>query len=292
MTKVQIKAFMTVAKEKSFTRAANVLYISQPAISKSISTLEDELGFTLFLRKDNVLSLTAEGKLMYEFFVRSIDEFEMLLENIRASLSSNSLSLRLGCPDTWNPKFFYEKIRGFIAREHPDVELTVECGKLPDLISDLRSGKLDLALAHDFFSPTLYGISSATLTETGCGLIYSREYFGEVKDFSAFKGTDFLMYDKEIQKKLETVIREICRDRFAPTFRTTTTMANALFAVACGQGVMLFSEWDNIITNSAYGFLPLEEEMTVRMIYAADNKDPIVEMMIKELPAVFGKREN
>ena len=45
MTKVQIKAFMTVAKEKSFTRAANVLYISQPAISKSISTLEDELGF-------------------------------------------------------------------------------------------------------------------------------------------------------------------------------------------------------------------------------------------------------
>ena len=287
MTKVQIKAFMTVAKEKSFTRAANVLYISQPAISKSISTLEDELGFSLFYRKDNVLSLTAEGKLMYEFFVRTIDEFDMLLENIRASLSSNSQSLRLGCPDTWNPKFFYERIRGFIEREHPGVELSVECGKLPDLISDLRSGKLDIALAHDFYSPTLYGISSAQLVKTGCGLIYSRERFGEVTDISAFSGTDFLMYDKEIQKKLETVIREICRDSFTPTFRITSTMANALFSVACGQGVMLFSEWDNIITNSAYGFLPLDADMTVRVIFAADNKDPVVNTVIRELPSLF-----
>ena len=291
MTKVQIKAFMTVAKEKSFTRAANVLYISQPAISKSISTLEDELGFSLFYRKDNILSLTGEGKLMYDFFVRTIDELDLLLDNIRASLSSNSLSLRLGCPDTWNPKFFYEKIRGFIANEHPGIEMTVECGKLPDLISDLRSGKLDVALAHDFYSPTLYGISSEQLISTGCGLIYSREHFGEVTDVTAFRETDFLMYDKEIQKKLEQLIREICRDSFVPSFRITSTMANALFAVACGQGVMLFSDWDNIISNSAYGFLPLETEMNVRMIYAADNKDPVVEMMIKELPGVFGRKE-
>ena len=48
MTKNQIKCFITVVNEHSFTKAANVLYISQPAISKSISNMEEELGDILF----------------------------------------------------------------------------------------------------------------------------------------------------------------------------------------------------------------------------------------------------
>lgn len=50
MTFTQINCFVTVAREQSFTKAASILYVSQPAISKSISRLEEELGFPLFDR--------------------------------------------------------------------------------------------------------------------------------------------------------------------------------------------------------------------------------------------------
>ncbi len=287
MTKVQINAFLTVAREKSFTRAANVLYISQPAISKSISTLEEELGFRLFDRKDNVLSLTGAGKLMFEFFVRVIDEYNMLIENIEHSLSNDSASLRIGCPDTWNPKKFYDKIKASFSRTHPDVRINVDCGKLSDLIIALKSDKLDIVLTHDFYSPTLYGIESELLGSTGCGLIYSRETFGEVTDVTAFRDTCFLLYDNDIQKKLESVIREICRDKFTPTIKINGQMANTLFSVACGEGVMLFSDWDSVVSNSTYGYFPLDMRMPVRIIYPAENRTPLTDMVIKELPSLF-----
>ena len=287
MTKVQINAFLTVAREKSFTRAANVLYISQPAISKSISTMEEELGFRLFDRRDNVLSLTAAGKQMFEFFVRVIDEYNMLLDNIEHSLSSDSSSLRIGCPDTWNPKMFYDKIKASFAESHPDVRINVDCGKLSDLIIALKSDKLDIVLTHDFYSPTLYGIESELLGSTGCGLIYSRETFGEVTDITDFRDSCFLLYDNDIQKKLENVIREICRDKFTPTIRINGQMANTLFSVACGEGVMLFSDWDSVISNSTYGYFPLDMRMPVRIIYPAENRTPLVDTVIKELPSLF-----
>ena len=287
MTKVQINAFLTVAREKSFTRAANVLYISQPAISKSISTMEEELGFRLFDRRDNVLSLTAAGKQMFEFFVRVIDEYNMLLDNIEHSLSNDSSSLRIGCPDTWNPKMFYDKIKASFAESHPDVRINVDCGKLSDLIIALKSDKLDIVLTHDFYSPTLYGIESELLGSTGCGLIYSRETFGEVTDITDFRDSCFLLYDNDIQKKLENVIREICRDKFTPTIRINGQMANTLFSVACGEGVMLFSDWDSVISNSTYGYFPLDMRMPVRIIYPAENRTPLVDTVIKELPSLF-----
>lgn len=287
MTRVQINAFLTVAREKSFTRAANVLYISQPAISKSISTMEEELGFRLFDRKENVLALTSAGEQMYDFFVRVIEEFNELQESITNSLSSDSSCLRIGCPDTWNPRFFYDRIRSHFSLQRPSVRLSVECGKLSDLIISLKSGKLDIVLAHDFYSPTIYGIESELLVTTGCGLIYSREHFGDVSDISEFRNTSFLLYDSDIQKRLESVIRDICRDRFTPAIRTDGQIANALFSVACGEGVMLFSDWDSVVSNKAYGFLPLEERMQVRLIYSAENRAPLVDEMIKEIPPLF-----
>ena len=59
-TKLQI--FKVVAKHLSFTKAAEQLYLSQPAVSKAIKSLEEEFKTTLFVRKRNAIELTAEGK--------------------------------------------------------------------------------------------------------------------------------------------------------------------------------------------------------------------------------------
>ena len=60
--KTKLHIFKIVAKHLSFTKAAEQLYLSQPAISKAIKNLEQDYKTTLFIRKRNSIELTAEGK--------------------------------------------------------------------------------------------------------------------------------------------------------------------------------------------------------------------------------------
>ena len=69
MKRMQLEYFVRIVEEKSFTKAAEKLFISQPALSKSIRALEAELGVTLFKRDPRELSLTSEGENVYCYAV-------------------------------------------------------------------------------------------------------------------------------------------------------------------------------------------------------------------------------
>ena len=75
--------FYTVAKAGNISKAANQLYISQPAISKSISKLEAELGTALFARSSKGVTLTEEGQVLYEYVERAFDSLNMGEENLK-----------------------------------------------------------------------------------------------------------------------------------------------------------------------------------------------------------------
>ena len=65
--------FYMVAKTGSISRAANQLYISQPAVSKAISNLEESIGIALFVRNSRGVALTEEGTILYDYIERALD---------------------------------------------------------------------------------------------------------------------------------------------------------------------------------------------------------------------------
>ena len=75
MNLIQIRYFVSVADNMSFTQAAKKLYISQPSISKQVAALEDELGIKLFRRTGKAPQLTSAGELLYH-------DFKLLMNNI------------------------------------------------------------------------------------------------------------------------------------------------------------------------------------------------------------------
>ena len=79
----RIEYFLMAAKYMNFTKAANLLYISQPSLSKQIAILEEELGQQLFDRSKRNLTLTPAGRVLCSGFEKLMPEIESLVEKVK-----------------------------------------------------------------------------------------------------------------------------------------------------------------------------------------------------------------
>ena len=290
MTITQITHFIAVAEVLSFTQAANTMYVSQPAISKSISKLEEHLGFKLFERNENTLTLTSAGTKMYEFFSNASEEYRTITDDLRSVADHPSTFVRIGCPETWAPDNFYNKIENHFAINHPEVRLSIECHKLSELISRLQTGKLDIILTHNFFIPSLANLSEKDLLPSNFGILYSKKHFPNVTSLTDFAKTPFVLFDNDIEKRFSDIIRSICsKYGFTPKISTCGQFSSALFTTACGNGVMLFSSWDGAISNSSYGFFPIPDNMPIKILHFTDNPNRAITTYVDEICLLFDK---
>ncbi len=284
MTVTQIECFEAVCETQSFSRAAGSLYVSQPAISKNISRLEQELGHSLFERDNNVLILTQAGELFRDFITRARKEYQEFEEQLDTLSARNAQTFRLGCPETWNPNFFAVRAERCFKKAVPNGNLSIEAYRLSDLLIRLRNGKLDFALSHDFYSPNTPGICTEMLAETGLGILYSRHAFREPVEFKDLVKKPFLVFDEDIEKRVGTVIRSLCEKRGCTyRIRSAGQVTRCLFELSRGSGVMLFTDWDNFVSNDQFGFLKLEETLPVRLIYNAETLNDQGRAFMKEL---------
>lgn len=140
----QLEAVAAVARLGSFTRAAEELFVAQPALSATVRRLEDELGLRLFDRTTRRVALTPAG----EAFVRRAERVLGDLRELRAEMAEHAGAaqgrLRIGAwytVDPWLP----EMLAPFHAA-HPAVEVTVREVNSDRMLDLLRAGDLDVAL--------------------------------------------------------------------------------------------------------------------------------------------------
>lgn len=139
------KIFYTVAKYKNISKAAEALYISQPAISKSLSKLEEALGCCLFHRTSRGVTLTAEGSILYE---RIRDAFQSIEAGERELKQRNELGigqLRIGVSTTLCKYILLPYLNTFI-QKHPHIKITIACQSTLHTVSLLHSGAVDVGL--------------------------------------------------------------------------------------------------------------------------------------------------
>ena len=140
------KVFKEVAEAGNITAAAQSLYISQSAVSQSIKQLESELQTRLFSRNSRGVTLTGEGKMLYEY-VRSAMG---LLETGEAKLSqTRDLQmgpLTIGASDTVTSQFLLPYLDRF-HRRYPAIRIQIVSGRSHKVLGLLQSGKVDIAFA-------------------------------------------------------------------------------------------------------------------------------------------------
>lgn len=142
------RVFYTVAKCGSLTKAAEELYISQPAVSQSIKQLENQLGVILFNRTHRGMELSAQGgKLIFtevERALRLLNDAENRIAQTKASATG---TLRIGASDTIFEYFLADKIVKFNER-FPGIKIELTADFTPDTIGKLKADKCDVAFVN------------------------------------------------------------------------------------------------------------------------------------------------
>lgn len=137
--------FHTVAKAGNISKAANQLYISQPAISKSISKLEAELGTALFSRSSKGVTLTEEGQVLYEYVERAFDSLNMGEENLKNYKELGIGHIRIGVSTSLCKHILLDYLKDFI-RENPNIKFSIDCHSTVNTIKLLRNEDIDIGL--------------------------------------------------------------------------------------------------------------------------------------------------
>ncbi len=140
-----LKIFLVVATSNSFLEASNKLYISQPAISKSINKLEEDLGISLFYRANKGVTLTSDGEILLKYVK---DSRKLLLACERMLSSNNSLdsgSIVIGAQSHIVRNYLLEKINNF-RKIFPNVMFRIVDLSTLELIEGLEKHELDFVV--------------------------------------------------------------------------------------------------------------------------------------------------
>lgn len=139
------RIFYTVANTGNISKAAKELYISQPAISKSVQKLEESLGCRLFSRSSRGVFLTDEGKLLYEHVRTAFETLSLGEEKLRRSIELGVGHLKLGVSSTLCKYLLLPYLKEFI-RRNPHISISISCSSTNDTLKLLEENKIDIGL--------------------------------------------------------------------------------------------------------------------------------------------------
>ncbi len=154
----RLKIFSTAAELQSFSKAGEVLYLSQPAVSFQIRSLEEEVGAKLFHRDRNRVILTEAGEALLTHAREIFKIYDKAEQEIKDITNANSIKghLVIGATSVIGRCYLPTAIEGF-KRNYPDIKVVVQISNTSALLKAMFQGTLDLCIVSEPFS--LYGDS-------------------------------------------------------------------------------------------------------------------------------------
>lgn len=139
------RIFLAVAETGSISRAAERLYISQPAVSKSVKNLEDALSVHLMERSSRGVKLTEQGQLLFEHLQEAFQSIRMAEDELRQANDLGIGELRIGASTSLCRNILLSYLSDFITR-FPHIKVSITCHSTLTTVRRLEEGKIDLGL--------------------------------------------------------------------------------------------------------------------------------------------------
>jgi DNA-binding transcriptional LysR family regulator len=245
MENFRLKVFRTVARQLNFSRAAEELLLTQPAVTQQIKALEEECGVPLFDRSGGHITLTAGGAALLPF----AEQLKALSDNALAAVAETSGksagTLAIGASQTIGQYLLPNLVAGFL-RENPRVTITAVSGNSDEMLEALAGHKIQLALIE---GPALRkDIHVEPFMEDHMVLVVpaSHEWADSDVDITMLKEAPILMreFGSGSRRVVENALTEagLKRKELHTTMELDST-EGLLSAVEAGLGVTFVSRW-------------------------------------------------
>lgn len=234
--------FIEVTRSGSFTQAANNLYITQPAISRIIKSLEDELGAPLFNRSRKHLTLTDAGRILYERAQLINEQSELLRAELDNLLHLKKGHIRIGLPSIVNSTFFSQLIASF-HQEYPEITFQLEEDGSKRVEEHIKNDQLDFGVVvlpehHDKFDYYTFVKEDLKLIVPVSHLLANKQTVSLVE----LKKEAFIMFNQDfaLRDRIVTACSEV---GFAPSIISETSQLDFIEEmVASNLGITLLPE--------------------------------------------------
>jgi DNA-binding transcriptional LysR family regulator len=290
MTDLQIDYFMAVARNGSFVKASERLYVSQPAISRQIASLEGELGVVLFDRTKRTIRLTAAGELFYKFFQDYRNGLSTAKYHAKIINEKIEGAFRVGYLEGWMLPDFFPLFLSAVNRQFPAVQISLYAWNLRELAEELEGGNLDIIIHPDLLDPVPLMFSARQLTEIPLIMLYSKDLpQANLKKpgIEDFRGCTFFSINtfSHIRDRLLSRIRPYGID--PESIVVVPNVETAIGRIHNNQGVMLTDAWNREQHNAHIGSFPLDFTQRIVFSWIAKDSNRFLQIFMDRLAEFF-----
>ena len=291
-----LRYFVAVAEAENVTRAALKLHVSQPALSRQIRDLEDELGFLLLQRDGKSVRLTEAGWTFLSEARAVLKRAEEAIIATRAIATGERGELHVGYAPSLTARILPPALRAFQA-EFPNIRVKLHDLSTEEMLTQLREGKLYLALLVRPTSAMLRGLRFAELARESMRLAVAPSHpFARRRSIalSEAAGEPLITYNRqqypEYHQYLATLFSRIkSKPHIAEEHDSVTSL---ITAVEAGSGVALVSESLACIVGPRLKLLPLlpaPEPLVIGAAWLKRALNPTAERFVQFAKAVTVK---
>jgi DNA-binding transcriptional LysR family regulator len=250
----QLRAFLAVAENLHFGRAAERLHLAQPYLSRTVRSLEDELGAPLFVRTTRKVELTPAGQALIDPARAILGLQADAREAVRAAHEGESGRVRITFAGP-SSHAMVGRLARTVRRQHPLIKLELQPGRYgTTAVRELVDNRTDLAIAR--FAAPPAGVCSRSIAEETCVVVMPTDHRladATVVSFADLRDEPVVAFPEAYGSALRQIFVEQCQaNGFVPTFvQESPDTWTSVALVAAGVGL-------HVTTDTAVAHMPLD----------------------------------
>lgn len=271
-----LKYFLAVAREENITKAAESLFISQPALSRQLMQLEEELGAKLFVRGQHSISLTEEGMFLRRRAQEIIDLAEKTKTEFKGDDENLSGTIAIGSGEMDAVRILPDIMRTF-SEKYPNVKFELYSNDTDHIKERLERGLLDLGILLEPTDLSKYAYIRLPIREHWCVIMHKDNPLAQKENIVA---TDLI--GQQVSFPTRTANKSALAVWFGDVFDklnihlTHNLIYNTAVLIESGLGVALTLQGAvSLYRNPNIVLKPLYPEMTLTSVIAWKQMQPV-----------------
>jgi len=286
----QLRYFISVAENLSFTDAAKDLFVAQSAVSQQIADLEKKIGVQLFVRDKRSVKLTSAGSVLLKESISLVDKTEEVIKKTRQAAQGIIGNLKIGFLG-YSERFYLPSIIKQFQINYPDVDLQLEQYNHGMLNEALITGELDIGFTFSFGIASIGGLEETHVFTESISAVLHNEHPLAHRDrisISELAKERFIVLNKEESPQGYNQTLLICANNgFFPNIcREPRLLHTVLLLVESGMGIAILPKSLRLHSSPSLRFIDIDgekNEYDLVVAWKKNNGNPSIQLFIKEL---------